>query len=124
MSSEVNEYFLECVSISELLGFDEHLRELFEDTFYSVAVGQNDSTDGNNDSINVNQQRSLNDIIQYFLKNWKNMKDYSGITKSLATIITGYHSYLYSMNLINYYWKQYIHCFQKYCFRFTLYTFL
>ena len=124
MSSEVNEYFLECVNISELLVFDEHLKELFEDTFYGVDVGQNESTGGNNDDININQKRTLNDIIHYFLKNWKNMKDYSGITKSLATIITGYHSCLYSMNLNNYFWKQSIYCFQKHCFRFILYTFL
>lgn len=69
----------------KLLQFDAYLKNLFEDIFYSLQDITPTNTGNNN-------KRPLNGIVDYFIKTWANISDYSAITKCIPTMLTGQSS--------------------------------
>ena len=81
-SHQLNDYLLEAVDIPTILNFDTLFKNVFEDVFYGMNTAENEKDENF-------QTKMRNSLITHFLKHWKNILDYSGITKTLPTILTG-----------------------------------
>ena len=79
---QLNDYLLEAVDIQTILEFDTQFKNVFEDVFYSINTAENEKDENF-------QTKTRSSIMTHFLKHWKSVQDYSGITKSLPTILTG-----------------------------------
>lgn len=85
---QLNDYLLDKVNIKSILDFDTRFRDVFEDVFYSISSATECPQASEEDATTKNNLNNSS-IISHFLKHWKSIQDYSAITKSLPTILTG-----------------------------------